>query len=390
MVPGVPVRISCGLSTGEDPRAAGAEAATIVRAGLAGSHPDLAVVFLSGAHLGDPEATLEGVHGALAPDELIGCGASGIMAAGREVEEGTAVAVWAIDLGDGAAQAFHAETQEIDGGVAVMGLPELHGAGGAVLLPDPAGFPLDGLLSELTVHAPGVPVVGGAASAHTGDGHAVLLHGEDVVHGGAVGVRLDDVELLPCVSQGARPLGPELTITAAEGQVIQELAGRPALTKLREVIDELDPIEQGIVSQGLLLGIVVEPGKPEYEQGDFLVRNLLGADPETGAIAVGTMVSPGQVVRLHIRDAASATRDLREALGLRRAALGGGTPAGALAFTCNGRGRGMFGVPDHDALLLQEALVGAPCAGFFAAGEIGPVDGANFVHTFTATVAVFA
>jgi small ligand-binding sensory domain FIST len=389
-VPGVPVRISCGLSTGDDPRTAAAEAATVVLAGLGDANPDLAVVFLAGAHLSEPEATLEGIHAVLGPDQLIGCGASGILAAGREIEQGTAVAVWAIDLGEGSAQSFHAETREIEGGLAVVGLPELDGAVGAILLPDPASFPLDGLLAELAVHAPGVPIIGGAASAHTGDGQAVLLHGEEVVPAGAVGVRLDDVELLPCVSQGARPLGPELTITAGEGQIIHELAGRPALTKLREVIDDLDPIEQEIVGQGLLLGIVVEGGKPDYLQGDFLVRNLMGADPDTGAIAVGTMVSPGQVVRLHVRDAASATRDLRDALGLRRSALGGGTPAGALAFTCNGRGRGMFGVPDHDALLLHEQLVGAPTAGFFAAGEIGPVDGANFVHTFTATVAVFA
>jgi small ligand-binding sensory domain FIST len=377
------------MSLATDPREAAGEAAREVLGRLDGAEPDLAVVFASGAHLLAPEVSLETVLESLRPGELVGCGASGIVGEGREIEEGTAISVWAADLGDGAATAFHAETQELEGAIAVLGMPELEGAGGAILLPDPVSFPLDGLLAELTAHAPGVPILGGVASAGAEDGETALFMGDGVHQDGAVGVRLDGVELLPLVSQGARPIGPELTITAAEGQIIQELAGRNALLKLREVVDGLDPVDQSVLGQGLLLGIVVEPGKPEYVQGDFLVRNLLGADPDTGAIAVGTVVHAGQVVRLHVRDAASATRDLREALGLRRTALGGAPPAGALIFTCTGRGRGVFGVPDHDAALLADGLAGAPFAGFFAAGEIGPVDGANFLHTFTATVALF-
>jgi small ligand-binding sensory domain FIST len=378
------------MSVATDPREAAGEAAREALGGLDGVEPDLAIVFASGAHLVAPEVTLETVHESLRPAELIGCGASGIVGEGREIEEGTAISVWAADLGDGVAGAFHAETQELEGAIAVLGMPELEGAGGAILLPDPVSFPLDGLLAELTTQAPGVPILGGVASAGAEDGRTTLFMGEEVHQDGAVGVRLDGVEMLPLVSQGARPIGPELTITAAEGQIIEELAGRNALLKLREVVDGLDPVDQAVLAQGLLLGIVVEPGKPDYVQGDFLVRNLLGADPDTGAIAVGTVVHPGQVVRLHVRDAASATRDLREALGLRRTALGGAAPSGALVFTCTGRGRGMFGVPDHDAALLLDGLAGAPFAGFFAAGEIGPVDGANFLHTFTATVAMFA
>ncbi len=389
MVPGVTVRISCGMSVATDPLEAAGEAAREAAGGLEGMDPDLAIVFASGSHLLAPEVTLEAVHETLRPGELIGCGASGIVGEGREIEEGTAISIWAADLGEGSATAFHAETQELEGAIAVLGMPELEGAGGAILLPDPVSFPLDGLLAELTTHAPGVPILGGVASAGTEEGRTTLFAGEEIHSNGAVGVRLDGVQMLPLVSQGARPIGPELTITSADGQIIHELAGRSALLKLREVVDGLDPVDQAVLGQGLLLGIVVEPGKPEYVQGDFLVRNLLGADPDTGALAVGTVVRPGQVVRLHVRDAASATRDLRDALGLRRTALGGVPPAGALVFTCTGRGRGMFGVPDHDAELLTDGLAGAPFAGFFAAGEIGPVDGANFLHTFTTTVALF-
>ena len=138
------------------------------------------------------------------------------------------------------------------------------------------------------------------------------------------------------------------------------------------------------------MGIVVDVNKPDYVQGDFLVRGLTGADPDTGQVAVAADVRPGQVVRLHARDAVSADRDLREALGVRMRALGGRPPAGALLFSCNGRGRGLFGRGDHDAELVAEELAGAPAAGFFAAGEIGPVGGETFLHGFTATVAVFA
>jgi small ligand-binding sensory domain FIST len=210
-----------------------------------------------------------------------------------------------------------------------------------------------------------------------------------VVSGGAVGVRFDGVELLPCVSQGATPIGPEMTITAGEGRIIHELAGRPALAALRGVINELEDAEREILAEGMLLGIVVEQGQPDYVHGDFLVRSVLGGDPEHGTIAVGAPIMPGQVVRVHARDATSADRDLHEALGLRRRALGSDPPAGALMFTCNGRGRGMFGIADHDAAALEDELGAIPTAGFFAAGEIGPVGGESFLHGFTATVAVF-
>jgi small ligand-binding sensory domain FIST len=385
------VRIGTGLSTAPDARTGALEAAQAAGAQLAGAGCDLAVVFASGAHLAAPEATLEAVHEALAPDELAGCGAGGVIGPGREVEEGTAVSVWAAALDDdGAAEAFHASVEEVDEGTgALAGMPDLAGAAGVILLADPASFPTEPVLRFLSEAAPMVPLLGGLASGRSQFDEAVLFLGEDVHQEGAVGVRLEGVEVLPCVSQGAAPLGPELTITAAEGHVIGELAGKPALEKLRETIESLPAEQLRLVQGGLLMGIVVDANKPDYVQGDFLVRGLLGADPSTGQIAVAADVHPGQVVRLHARDAASADRDLREALATRMAALGGRAPAGALLFACNGRGRGMFGCADHDAEAVARALGGAPSAGMFAAGEIGPVGGEAFLHGFTATVAVF-
>jgi small ligand-binding sensory domain FIST len=385
----VSVRIACGLSTAADPGVGAVEAAAEVAKQLAGHDVDVAVVFASGAHLAAPEDTLEGVHDELEPGVLIGCGAGGVVGGGREIEGGTAVAVWAACFDEGDVSTFHAEVTEVEDGLSVSGVPDLRGAGGAILLPDPYSFPTDAVLAELHDRAPGVPVVGGVSSARTLRGEAALFLGDEVVAGGAIGVRFDGIELLPCVSQGATPIGPELTITAAEGRIIQELAGRPALVALREVIEGLGDAEREILAEGMLLGVVVEHGHPDYVHGDFLVRSVLGGDPEHGTIAVGAPISVGQVVRVHARDARSADRDLHEALGLRRQALGSDAAAGALMFTCNGRGRGMFGVADHDAGALTAELGAIPTAGFFAAGEIGPVGGESFLHGFTATVAVF-
>ena len=386
------VRVGAGLSTEHDPLEAARAAAGAAAGALAGEPADLAMLFASGAHLAAPEAALEAVQSVLAPGALIGCGAGGVLGAGRELESGTALAVWAAAFGGaGRATPFAAggssESGAEDG---VTGVPAMTGCTGAIMLCDPYTFPADAVLTALAHEAPEVPVLGGLASARTPEGEGALFFGEQVRESGAVGVTIEGVEMRPCVSQGAAPVGREVTITAADGNLIHELAGRPALETIQTLIGELRPREQALVAGGLLIGIVIDSGKPEYGSGDFLVRGVLGADPESGSVAVGATVHPGQVVQLHARDARSADEDLRRALRLQCDALGGRLPVGALVFSCNGRGMAMFGERDHDAALVQRELGGAPAAGFFAAGEIGPVGGRSYLHGFTATVAVFA
>ncbi len=386
------VRIGCGLSTEPDPRAGALQAAAAARDGLAGGSADVALVFAAGAHLAAPEATLLAIHDVLAPDALAGCGAGGVLADGREVEGGTAIAVWAADLAGGSAQAFHSRATPGESGVAITGLPDLTGAACCLLLPDPMSFPTEGILGELHRRAGGVPVLGGLASARTAEGAAALLCDDQVVGTGAVGLRLDDVELLPCVSQGTEAVGPELTVTAGGARRIEELDGIAALTVLRDVVDTLPGPERERARSGLLLGMRMDetPLTGEAPPSDaYQLVGLAGAEQATGVLAVGAPVEPGLRVRLHVRDAVSADRDLHDALALRRAALGEQPPAGAVMFTCNGRGAGLFGTRHHDARVLAEELA-APAAGFFAAGEIGPVGGRPTLHGFTATVAVFA
>jgi small ligand-binding sensory domain FIST len=378
-------RIAAGLAADNAGVDSFAEAAGRAALGLGGAPADLVLVFAGQGNLEHAEDGLGLVQERLRPRALVGCGAQGVVATGRELEEG-GVAVWAAALPDAELETFQMEAVPAGEGLAVGGVPDLDGVDAAIMLVDPYSFPAEPLLDELGDDQPGLPIVGGLASA---GGEPLLMRDDELVPQGAVGVTLAGVEVVPCVSQGARPIGPEMVITAAEGNVIHELASQPALERLKAAIAELDPGERALAAQGLLIGIVIDANRPEYERGDFLIRGLLGADEESGAVSVGERVRVGQTVRMQVRDGDSADEDLREALGRLNGELAGQAPAGALLFTCNGRGSNMFAAPDHDAAALQRAFAGAPSAGFFCAGEIGPVGNRSFVHGFTATLAVF-
>jgi small ligand-binding sensory domain FIST len=384
----VPATIAVGVSDAYDAVEAFASAAAEARAGLGGAPCDLCLVFAGAPHLARAKPLLAAVHGALEPERLVGCGAGGVLGPGRELEEGPGAVVWAASLPGAEVTTRHLRVEPGAEGPAIGGLEDPEELGETlIVLADPHSFPTDLLLARLNAMRPGVPVLGGLASA-AAPGSAALFHGGEVLGAGAVACSLEGAAVLPCVSQGASPVGPEMTITAADGNVIAELASVPAIERLREAIEGLDATEQSLAAGGLMLGLVIDENQPEYERGDFLVRPVIGADPDAGSIAIGERVRVGQTVRMHVRDGASADEDLREALRARAGALGPGGAAGALVFTCNGRGAHMFDVPDHDATTIGDAIA-APVGGFFCAGEIGPVGGRNFLHGFTATLALF-
>jgi small ligand-binding sensory domain FIST len=380
-------RIGTGLATDDAGVDSFAEAAGRAALALGGAPADLVFAFAGAANLEYAEEGLAQVQERLAPRALVGCGAQGVVGSGRELEQG-GVAVWAASMPEAELESFHLETLSTGDSVAVAGMPDLDSAEAAFMLVDPYSFPTEPLLDQIAEDHPGLPVLGGLASAGGGAGAMLLMRDGEILSEGAVGVTLAGVDVRPCVSQGARPIGPEMAITAAEDNVIHELASQPALERLKTAITELSSGERALAASGLLIGIVIDENRPEYERGDFLVRGLLGADEESGSIAVGERVRVGQTVRMQVRDGTSADEDLREALERMSGELGS-PPAGALIFTCNGRGSQMFQVPDHDAAALDSALGGAPTAGFFCAGEIGPVGARSFVHGFTATMAVF-
>jgi small ligand-binding sensory domain FIST len=349
---------------------------------------DLCLLFAGAPHLGHGKWILSAVHEHLEPRHLIGCGAGGVVGGGREIEEGPAAAVWAAAMPEAEIATHHFEVEQGDDGFRVLGLESLDASDCMLVLADPYSFAAEALLDQLNTLRPSMPVLGGLASA-SAVGSASLFRNGEVLSGGAVACSLSGVSILPCVSQGAAPVGPEMTITAAHDNVIEELASKPAIERLREALAGLEPREQQLAASGLMLGIVIDENRPEYERGDFLVRPIIAADAEAGSIALGERIRVGQTVRMQIRDGVSADEDLRVALGAQAAALGSGRAAGALLFTCNGRGSHMFETPNHDAMAVESAL-GVPAGGFFCAGEIGPVGGRNFLHGFTATMALFA
>lgn len=378
-------RIGAGLSSAEDAGEAAAAAAREAADGLSGE-PDLAFVFLSSAHLADAGEAAEAVRAELAPAHLLGCVADGVVGRGREVEEGPGAAVWAAALPGAEIAAFHAAALQTDDGVAVSGFPDVEDASLVAMFVDPFSFPLAGFLGRLNEEQPGVPLVGGIAGGGGRPGTAALISGDEMHEEGAVGVRLSGVPVVTTVSQGCAPIGREAVITKAEGNVVFELAGKPALHWVRTQLAALPAEQQALAARGLLAGLVIDENKAEYGRGDYLVRGLIGVDEASGSLSIGEQVRIGQTLRLHARDAASADEDLRVALAATAAA---GSPAGALLFTCNGRGTHMFPEPDHDARVVAEELGAPPLAGFFCGGEIGPVGGRAFLHGFTATLAIF-
>jgi small ligand-binding sensory domain FIST len=380
-------RIGAGLSTSESAWEAATEAAREARGGALGrAEVDLAFLFLSPAHLDEAEAAAEAVREELAPRHLLGCVAEGVVARVRELEEGPAVAVWAGALPGAEIECFHAAAVQTDNGIAVAGFPELDDPALVTLLVDPFTFPTGPFLAGLNERYERIPLVGGLAVGGQRPGAQALILDEAVQTEGAVGAVVSSLPVLTVVSQGCRPIGREAVVTRCEGNVVSELAGMPALERLRSEIAALSSDEQALAARGLLAGLVIDENRPEYDTGDFLMRGLLGADEATGALALGDSVRVGQTLRFFVRDATSADADLRQALGgaLRRA-----RPAGALLFTCNGRGTNMFPEPDHDARIVTETVGTQAVAGFFCGGEIGPVGGKAFLHGFTATLAVF-
>jgi small ligand-binding sensory domain FIST len=379
-------RIGAGLSVAESAGQAAQEAARAAHDAAAGtSRVDLAFVFLSPAHRDDVATAAAAVRHELSPRHLLGCVAEGVVGRTREVEEGAAIAVWAGSLPEAQIECFHLPGSAAEDDLGVE-LPAMDDPALVALLLDPFTFPAGSFLSRLNEAHARVPLVGGVAVGGRRPGEQALIL-DDAVHAeGAVGAVVSGLPVVTVVSQGCRPIGREAVITRCEENLVQELAGLPALDYLRREVAGLSSEERALAARGLLAGLVIDENRPEYGIGDFLMRGLLGADDATGALALGDTVRVGQTLRFFVRDGDSADADLRRALD---EVTAGGRPAGALLFTCNGRGTNMFPEPSHDARLVAEALDTDGVAGFFCGGEIGPVGGKVFLHGFTATLAVF-
>jgi small ligand-binding sensory domain FIST len=372
------MRWSSGAST--DPRLASAvdEAAAPVRAALDGTPPDLVVAFVSPHHAADHRQLPTLVHEALGGGHLLGCSAGGVIGGGRELEGVPALSITAATLPGVTLTPFH-----LDGPapppVASSEPPSF------LLLPDPFTFDVDELLHLLDARWPGSTVVGGLASGGRSPGGNVLYLDGTVHQRGLVGMALaGNVVVDTIVAQGCRPIGDPMFVTRSERNVVHELDGRRAGAMLQELYDQASADDKQLFRNSLFLGIAMQEHRQEYRQGDFLIRNVMGIDSTSGALVVGALVRDGMVVQFHLRDARTSAADLDELLRRYR-----GRPAGALLFSCLGRGRHLYGEPDHDIGAFQRHAGDVAVGGFFCNGEIGPVQGTTFLHGYTSAFGLF-
>lgn len=384
-------RIVTALSRKADTEAAARDLADDVRAGLGSAAIDLVCLFFSPHHLERADLLAKTLTRTLGPRVMIGCSGEGVIAGAEEFETAPAAAAWAACLPritiDPLRLSFSPTLDQIQ----VSGWPDPEAAESTfLLLADPFTTPMQEVLPVLEDRYPGTAAIGGLAGGGRDAGENRLMLHDEVYENGLVGVRLSGpIEIRPIISQGCRPIGDRYVVTKAERNLVHELGGAPALERLQAVFESLGDEDRRRAHRALHIGIAIDEHRNRFERGDFLVRNLVGADQTTGAVAIGDIVQEGQTVQFHLRDARSASEDLHLLLAsyrTRHRTL----PLGALVFSCCGRGQGLFGRTHHDAQAITERLGVIPVAGFFAQGEIGPVGSRNFLHGYTASVAIFS
>jgi small ligand-binding sensory domain FIST len=382
------MRWASTLSTRAAVDAAFADAAAAVEERLSGSAPDLLLVFASPHHGGGCERLVELAARRFPRALLVGCTASGVIGGAHEAESGPALSLTAASLprvelsplrvapGDAAA----------DWGERVGRPPPARPS--FLLLADPFTAEIREVLEGLDRAYPGAAKFGGLASGGRRPGENRLLLGTEVHRSGAVGVALaGDLAVDTLVAQGCRRIGKPMLVTRCQETLLQELDWNPPLLVLSELYGSLDARDRELVRHSLFVGLEVRPESVEHEPAELLVRNILGGDDRSGALAVGAELRPMMVAQFVLRDPHSAEEELRRMLVRRRHAAG--RPEGALLFSCVGRGEGLFGSPDHDTSLFEEQLGPTPLGGFFCNGEIGPVGGSTFLHGYTSAFAMF-
>ncbi|HVQ17854.1 MAG TPA: FIST N-terminal domain-containing protein [Actinomycetes bacterium] len=386
------VACGSGVAVGFDLTRAAVTATTHALAEIDGAVPDLACVFVHGAESDDVTAALMAASRTAGAAGTIGCTAThGVIGGGHGIEDVSAVSVFVAKLPGVRLRAFHLEVMRTADSIAVVGMPDLDGDDQvALVLADAYSFPIEGFVEESDRMLSGLMLAGGMAVGGQGAGSTRLLLDGRVVERGAVGIVLGGgIGVSTMVSQGCRPVGNPMAVTRVEGNVLLELAGRPALQRLEDLLLTLSPEDQAIASGGLYIGVARDEYSDELEQGDFLVRNIIRVDPERHAIVVNDLVEVGQTMRFQLRDAGAASVDLVDGLQRWQKRRELADVKGALLFSCNGRGERFFTTGDHDAVVVRDGLGGAAVAGYFAAGEIGPVAGRNYLHGFSAAVVAF-
>ncbi|HUN82677.1 MAG TPA: FIST N-terminal domain-containing protein [Phycisphaerae bacterium] len=382
------MQFRASLSSNPHTQAAVSEACT----GISDLAPDLVMVFVSHHHGEDFEPLLSSIWDKVNARNLIGCTGDGIIGPDREVERSPALVVWAAKMPGVRVLPFVIDQNDVNDSAGPDDWYEHLGVQrkenpSFVVLPEPFSIDAETCLNELDSAFPAAKIVGGMSSGAQGPNQNRLFLNDQVIRQGMVGVSLSGpVEIHTVVSQGCRPVGEPYVVTKAEHNVIYELRGKPALDVLRGVFNTAAPADQALMQQGLHVGNVVDEHLEKFGQGDFLIRNLMGVVQESG-LAVNALMRPGQTIQFHVRDSKSADDEMRRLLTGKIESIG--KAPGGLLFSCNGRGKRMFGSPNHDIGLVNETARGCQIAGFFAAGEIGPVGNRTFIHGLTSSLVMF-
>jgi len=352
---------------------------------------DLAFVFFSAHHVANTSMISSMLQRELQAKVCLGCSGEGVIAGSEEIETAAAMTVWAACLPEVRLTPLQLSVSQLQDQIRMPGWPDPGLEDSTFLfLADPFSTPMQEVLSLMNDRYPHSKVGGGLAGGGQDSGENRLLLNDQILDGGVVGVQLTGpIAVRTVISQGCRPIGERFVVTRAEQNLIYELGGVSALKRLQDVFESMGGTQRRDAHRALHLGIVIDEHGSHFERGDFLVRNLIGADQQAGAVAIGDVVQEGQTVQFHLRDAKSASDDLHVCLAADRAKHSS-PPLGALLFSCCGRGEGLFGQPHHDSGAVQERLGPIPTAGFFAQGEIGPVGGRNFLHGYTASVVIFS
>jgi len=389
------MRFASSIAEGQDPFSAAQKAIRQVLEQLEGRPCHAAFLFVSSLYGPKWEPIVKQIRQGLGNPLLLGCTGGGVLGVDEELEFTPALSLAAAYLPRVELHPFKVLPENLEEANGPGFWIENLGASPSqdpvgILLPEP--FSCDGmtLVAALQGAYPKMPLIGGLASGADRSGGNALFFDDQIVQEGAVGILLTgDITLKTIVSQGCRPIGRSYIITKAQENVILELAGVPATEALRQLFLSLSEPDRALAQRALFLGIVTDERKSEFHRGDFLIRNLIGIDPATGAIAVGDRIQVGQTVQFQLRDANTSREDLESLLKEQSKALQASPSKGALLFSCLGRGKDLYGEPHYDIRTIRSAIGACPIAGFFCNGEIGPIGGRNFVHGFTSSLGLF-
>jgi small ligand-binding sensory domain FIST len=366
-----------------------------LRAQLGAQPVALGLVFMSPKFFPHAQATLEILRVHARIPLLAGCSSTSLVAGSREIENATGIVLALYTLPGAELKGFRftqTQVEAVDGAAYWPSEADVEPkrTNGWLAFIDPFHLDAESWVRSWNESFAPLPVFGGLASGIFSEQTTqVYLNGEVFEDGGVAISFGGGVKLCGVISQGCTPIGDTWTLTRVEHNLIHQIANRPAYSVLEDTVKKLSPADQQKTRGNLSIGLVVNEYLDEFHRGDFLVRNLIGGDPNSGVLAVGALPRAGQTMQFHRRDAAAATEDMGELLERAKKKLGGATIYGGCLCCCNGRGKSLFGTPNHDAELVQNGLGPFGLAGFFCNGEIGPVGEKNYLHGFTASLALF-